>query len=202
MNGWSGRPLPCRLSQEVAAAPHQTLLQILRDELRLLGTKRGCDTGGCGCCTVLVDGKAMYSCMIFAMAAQGKKITTIEGLTENATLDPVQQPFIETGAVQCGYCTCGMAFGVVPSFCSSSISPRSSNTQYPAYPACDCSCVAKFVNISFDGLAVHGPSAGWFCLESHAFVTIGDESKSRVPCSLRLNNNAEGVPYAGLEHFR
>ena len=94
--------------QEVAAAPHQTLLQILRDELGLLGTKRGCDTGGCGCCTVLVDGKAMYSCMIFAMAAQGKKITTIEGLTENATLDPVQQAFIETGAVQCGYCTCGM----------------------------------------------------------------------------------------------
>ncbi len=89
-------------------APHHTLLQVLRDELGLLGTKRGCDTGGCGCCTVLVDGQAMYACMIFAMAAQGRKITTVEGLTDNAVLDPVQQAFIEAGAVQCGYCTCGM----------------------------------------------------------------------------------------------
>ena len=95
-------------SQEVTVAPHQTLLQVLRDELGLLGTKKGCDTGGCGCCTVQVDGKAMYSCMIFAMSAQGKKITTVEGLAESAVLDPVQQAFIETGAVQCGYCTCGM----------------------------------------------------------------------------------------------
>jgi aerobic carbon-monoxide dehydrogenase small subunit len=95
-------------SQEVAVAPHHTLLQVLRDELGLLGTKKGCDTGGCGCCTVLVDGKAMYSCMIFAMSAQGKKITTVEALAENSVLDPVQQAFIEAGAVQCGYCTCGM----------------------------------------------------------------------------------------------
>lgn len=95
-------------AHEVAVGPHYTLLQILRDELGLLGTKKGCDTGGCGCCTVLVDGKAMYSCMIFAMAAQGRKITTVEGLADSAVLDPVQQAFIEAGAVQCGYCTCGM----------------------------------------------------------------------------------------------
>ncbi len=95
-------------AHEVAIGPHYTLLQVLRDELGLLGTKKGCDTGGCGCCTVLVDGKAMYSCMIFAMAAQARKITTVEGLADNAVLDPVQQAFIEAGAVQCGYCTCGM----------------------------------------------------------------------------------------------
>ncbi len=95
-------------AHEVAVGPHHTLLRVLRDELGLLGTKRGCDTGGCGCCTVLVNGKAMYSCMIFAMAAQGRKITTVEGLADNAVLDPVQQAFIEAGAVQCGYCTCGM----------------------------------------------------------------------------------------------
>lgn len=93
---------------EVAVQPHETLLQVLREKLGLIGTKRGCDTGGCGCCTVLVDGKAMYSCMMFALSAQNKKITTVEGLMKNGRLDPLQEAFIQAGAVQCGYCTCGM----------------------------------------------------------------------------------------------
>ncbi|MBZ5706065.1 MAG: (2Fe-2S)-binding protein [Acidobacteriia bacterium] len=95
-------------AQDIAVEPYHTLLQVLRDELGLIGAKKGCDTGGCGCCTVLVNGKAVYSCMVFAMTAQGKTITTVEGLADGATLDPVQQAFIEAGAVQCGYCTCGM----------------------------------------------------------------------------------------------
>ena len=93
---------------EVMAEPHDTLLHVLREGLGLMGTKQGCDTGGCGCCTVLVDGQAVYSCMLFAMAAQQKKITTIEGLRSNGKLDSLQEAFIHTGAVQCGYCTCGM----------------------------------------------------------------------------------------------
>ena len=93
---------------EVAVQPNETLMNVLRDKLELIGTKRGCDTGGCGCCTVHVDGKAVYSCMQFAMSLQGKKITTIEGLADGAELDPLQQAFIDTGAVQCGYCTCGI----------------------------------------------------------------------------------------------
>lgn len=93
---------------EVVVAPHATLLQVLREDLALLGTKKGCDAGGCGCCTVIMDGKAVYSCMVFAMTAQGRKITTIEGLQQNGKLDPLQDAFIEVGAVQCGYCTCGM----------------------------------------------------------------------------------------------
>ncbi len=92
---------------EVAVEPHHTLLHVLREELGLLGAKRGCDGGGCGCCTVLLDGRAVYSCMIFAATAEGKQITSIEGLG-NGGLDPLQQAFVDAGAVQCGYCTCGM----------------------------------------------------------------------------------------------
>jgi len=93
---------------ELAVEPSKTLLQILRDEMRLIGTKRGCDSGGCGCCTVHVDGKAVYSCMVFASSLQNRKVTTIEGLGQGGELDPLQTAFIEEGAVQCGYCTCGM----------------------------------------------------------------------------------------------
>ena len=91
---------------EVAVGPADSLLRTIRETIGLIGTKRGCDSGGCGCCTVLVDGKAVYSCM--TMAVQGKKIATIEGLGENGDLDPLQQAFIDAGAVQCGYCTCGV----------------------------------------------------------------------------------------------
>ena len=93
---------------EISISPDATLLQVLRNELELQGTKRGCDTSACGCCTVHMDGKAVYSCVIYAMAAQGKEITTIEGLGDNGQLDPLQDAFIQAGAVQCGYCTCGM----------------------------------------------------------------------------------------------
>jgi aerobic-type carbon monoxide dehydrogenase small subunit (CoxS/CutS family) len=93
---------------ELAVEPSKTLLQVLRDEMSLIGTKRGCDSGGCGCCTVHVDGKAVYSCMVFASSLHDRKVTTIEGLSRGGELDPLQTAFIEEGAVQCGYCTCGM----------------------------------------------------------------------------------------------
>lgn len=93
---------------EVAVEPYDSLLRILRETVGIIGTKRGCDSGGCGCCTVLLDGQAVYSCMTMVMSVQNKKITTIEGLGENGELDPVQQAFIDAGAVQCGYCTCGI----------------------------------------------------------------------------------------------
>jgi carbon-monoxide dehydrogenase small subunit len=94
---------------EVAVAAHATLLTVLRDELGFVGPKRGCDSGGCGCCTVHVDGRAVYSCMMFALSAGGKSVTTIEGLmTTERRLDPLQEAFVQAGAVQCGYCTCGM----------------------------------------------------------------------------------------------
>ena len=93
---------------ELALSPDTTLLKVLRDELGMLGTKRGCDTSACGCCTVHLDGKAVYSCVVYAAAVQGSEITTIEGIGGDDGPHPLQSAFVEAGAVQCGFCTCGM----------------------------------------------------------------------------------------------
>jgi len=93
---------------EVAVKAGTTLLDLLRDELRLIGTKKGCELGDCGACTVLMEGKPVNSCIILALEADGKTITTIEGLAKNQELHPIQQAFVEMGAIQCGYCTPGM----------------------------------------------------------------------------------------------
>jgi len=87
--------------------PWKTLAEVLRDELHLLGTKIGCDKGECGACTVIMDGRAVPSCSILALSAEGKQILTIEGLEKSGKLDPIQQAFIDCGAVQCGFCTPG-----------------------------------------------------------------------------------------------
>ncbi|MFC1917065.1 (2Fe-2S)-binding protein [Chloroflexota bacterium] len=92
---------------EVSTDPWKTLVKVLREDLGLTGTKEGCNTGNCGVCTILIDGKAVKSCSILATQAQGQEITTIEGLGKNG-LHPLQQAFIDYFAVQCGYCTPGM----------------------------------------------------------------------------------------------
>ena len=92
---------------EVAFAPHKTLLEVLREDLALTGTKHGCELGECGTCTVLVDGRAVLSCLMLGLDAEGREVTTIEGMAEGAELHPLQDTFADLGAAQCGYCTPG-----------------------------------------------------------------------------------------------
>ncbi|MEN6615212.1 MAG: (2Fe-2S)-binding protein [Syntrophorhabdus sp.] len=93
---------------ELAVAPNRTLTQALRDDLGLFGTKEGCGVGDCGACTVIMDGKPVNSCLVLAVQADGSEITTIEGVTGADGLHPLQQAFVQLGAIQCGFCTPGM----------------------------------------------------------------------------------------------
>lgn len=93
---------------EVAVEPNTTLVDLLRAQLGLTGTKKGCDLGDCGACTVLLDGKAVNSCLVLAVQAGGRTVQTIEGLETAQGLHPLQQAFIEKGAIQCGFCSSGM----------------------------------------------------------------------------------------------
>lgn len=94
--------------RETAIAPHKTLLEVLREDLALTGTKHGCELGECGMCTVLVDGEPVLSCLVLAVACMDRAITTVEGLADGPALDPLQRAFAELGAAQCGYCTPAM----------------------------------------------------------------------------------------------
>ena len=95
-------------TRDVVVAPHKTLLEVLREDLALTGTKHGCELGECGTCTVLLDGEPVLSCLALPVECQGRRITTVEGMAEAGRLHPLQQAFAELGAAQCGYCTPGI----------------------------------------------------------------------------------------------
>ncbi|MYH40426.1 MAG: (2Fe-2S)-binding protein [Chloroflexi bacterium] len=95
-------------SHEIHAEPNRTLLEVVRDELRLTGAKEGCGTGDCGACTLLVDGRVVTSCLMLWPEAEGREVRTIEGLADGGELHPLQRAFVEHGAVQCGFCIPGM----------------------------------------------------------------------------------------------
>lgn len=94
--------------REAAVEPNQTLTQFLREDLGLTGTKHGCGLGDCGACTVILDGQPVNSCLVLALQANGREVLTIEGLAENGKLHPIQQAFVDHGAIQCGFCSPGM----------------------------------------------------------------------------------------------
>ena len=93
---------------EVAVPVHKTLLEVLREDLNLTGTKHGCELGECGTCTVLIDGEPWLSCLVLPIEIQGREITTVEGIAHNGTPHPLQAAFADLGAAQCGYCTPGI----------------------------------------------------------------------------------------------
>ena len=95
-------------STQVSFPPYKTLLEVLREELSLTGTKHGCELGECGACAVLLDGEPVLSCLTLALECSGREITTVEGLADEARLDPLQEAFADLGGAQCGYCTPGI----------------------------------------------------------------------------------------------
>jgi carbon-monoxide dehydrogenase small subunit len=108
-------PLTLKVNDEVyqlEVRPNRTLLDVIREECGLTGTKQGCGNGECGACTVLLDGEPVNSCLVLALQANGKNVTTIEGLSQRGKLHPIQEAFIARGAVQCGFCTPGMVLSV------------------------------------------------------------------------------------------
>lgn len=108
-------PLTLKVNNEVyqlEVRPNWTLLDVIREGCGLTGTKQGCGNGECGACTVLLDGEPVNSCLVLALQANGKNVTTIEGLSQRGKLHPIQEAFIARGAVQCGFCTPGMVLSV------------------------------------------------------------------------------------------
>jgi aerobic carbon-monoxide dehydrogenase small subunit len=124
---------------------HRTLLEVLRDDLGLTGTKYGCGNGECGACTVLMEGKPISSCLMLAVSADGKKITTIEGLEQSGILHPLQESFIKLGAVECGFCTPGMILTAKALLDENPDPSEEEINQYLRGNLCRCTGYAKIV---------------------------------------------------------
>jgi carbon-monoxide dehydrogenase small subunit len=131
--------------REIAVEPWWTLLDVLRDQLELTGAKKGCDRGDCGACTVLLDGKPIVSCTTLAVQAHGRRVTTIEGLMTEGQPHPLQQAFVDVGAVQCGFCTPGMVLAA-KALLDENPSPTEDNVREAiAGNLCRCTGYAKIV---------------------------------------------------------
>lgn len=131
---------------EVYIKPNRTLLEVLNNKIGLTGTKYGCGSGECGACVVLVDGEPMLSCLMLALAAEGKDITTIEGLADGERLDPVQEAFVEHGAIQCGFCTPGFVLKAAALFKEKPSPTEEEIRDYLSGNLCRCTGYAKIVD--------------------------------------------------------
>jgi xanthine dehydrogenase YagT iron-sulfur-binding subunit len=119
--------------------PRVTLLDMLREWLQLTGTKKGCNRGECGACTVLLDGRRVNACLVLAAAADGRKVTTIEGLADGPHLHPVQQAFIDHDAFQCGFCTCGQIMSAVGCIAEGHTGSNAEIREWMSGNVCRCS---------------------------------------------------------------
>lgn len=129
----------------LVVAPQRTLLEVLREQLGYTGTKRACRVGDCGACTVIIDGKAVLSCLTLAVEVQGMEILTIEALGNGDVADPIQQSFVDCGAVQCGFCTPGMILSAKALIDENHEPTRSEVQRAIAGNLCRCTGYAKIV---------------------------------------------------------
>jgi len=139
--------------REFLCSPGQTLLDALRDELGMTGSKEGCGSGDCGACTVVLDGEMVCSCLVLASEAQGRRVETIEGIAEGSQLHPVQQKFLENAALQCGFCTPGF---IVASKALLDHNPNPTETEVRYWLAgnlCRCTGYDKIVRAVMDAAA-------------------------------------------------
>lgn len=127
-------------------APDRRVVDLLREDLGLTGTKEACGSGECGACTILVDGEARLSCLMLAAQLEGRSITTIEGLAEEGSLHPIQEAFIESGAVQCGFCTPGMILSAVDFLKGHPLPDREGIRQGLSGNLCRCTGYQKIVD--------------------------------------------------------
>ncbi|HKW07375.1 MAG TPA: (2Fe-2S)-binding protein [Candidatus Dormibacteraeota bacterium] len=131
---------------ELLLPVHKTLLEVLREDMRLAGTKHGCELGECGTCTVLVDGRPELSCLLLPVQLEGTAITTIEGMANGSELHPLQQAFVELGAAQCGYCTPGILLSAKALLESNPIPSRDEVREALAGNLCRCTGYAKILD--------------------------------------------------------
>jgi aerobic-type carbon monoxide dehydrogenase small subunit (CoxS/CutS family) len=141
---------------EAMVNPTWTLLKVLREELGLTGTKKGCERGDCGACTVLLDGKPVNSCLVLALQAEGKKVETIEGIGTAENLHPLQKSFIKNGAVQCGFCTPGMLLSALALLRKNPNPTRQEIRRAISGNLCRCTGYAKIVKAIQDVSALQG----------------------------------------------
>ena len=144
----------------VSFAPYKTLLEVLREDLNLTGTKHGCELGECGTCTVLVDGLPVLSCLALPVELQGREIKTVEGMAENGHLHPLQQAFAELGAAQCGYCTPGILLTAEALLSANTAPTRDEVREALAGNLCRCTGYTKILEaVELAALRMHGARA-------------------------------------------
>ena len=129
----------------IMVEPKKTLVDVLRNQLGLTGTKKGCDRGDCGACSILIDGEVVNSCLVLAVMANGKKITTIEGLAKEGKLHPLQKAFVEYGAIQCGFCTPGLIMAAYAHLQKNPVPTELETKQAIAGNICRCTGYVKVV---------------------------------------------------------